>query len=378
MAENYFMAAFTSGMNAGTRLRALKNDRDRWESQQGTDKDNEAYRRSNVERAWGWKREQRDYDRKQEADKKAILMEIAGTMTAAENLDPLSEGFGLSGGDDGDDATPTTYSDVAGAQMPNPTKDPGAWADYIMTAIDRPAPGAAIPETANEMPVTGADTSEVSGGAGNDDLSSAQDYMGALMNQGYPKHVAAAITANWNQESGLDSGINEIAPLVPGSRGGFGLAQWTGPRRRALEQFAAERGQSPDNRMLQLAFHEQEANTTEKAAMDYVKAAPDAATAAQRYSDKFLRPSAAHANNAGRVAMAQRLMGVDPGSTLTATNQTAIDAFPGTQTATPIRPLYDENADRYDDDEGALPTLTTEYAGLQQPLKRVQSALPTG
>jgi hypothetical protein len=54
--------------------------------------------------------------------------------------------------------------------------------------------------------------------------------------------TAAAIASNFMAESGGQSGINELQPLIPGSRGGFGLAQWTASRRRDLEAFAEQRG----------------------------------------------------------------------------------------------------------------------------------------
>lgn len=59
-----------------------------------------------------------------------------------------------------------------------------------------------------------------------------------LVDRGVPLTAAIGMTANLSVESGYDPGVNEIAPLVEGSRGGFGLAQWTGPRRRQFGDFA--------------------------------------------------------------------------------------------------------------------------------------------
>ena len=50
-----------------------------------------------------------------------------------------------------------------------------------------------------------------------------------------PEHVSG-ILANIKGESGFDPTINEINPTVPGSRGGYGLFQHTGPRRTKLEK----------------------------------------------------------------------------------------------------------------------------------------------
>jgi hypothetical protein len=66
-----------------------------------------------------------------------------------------------------------------------------------------------------------------------------QQLIQGLMARGFPRHIAVGMVANMRAESGLNPGINEIAPLVPGSRGGFGLYQVTGPRRRQYEAFAS-------------------------------------------------------------------------------------------------------------------------------------------
>lgn len=48
---------------------------------------------------------------------------------------------------------------------------------------------------------------------------------------------AAAILGNLGQESAGLTAFQEVHPTVPGSRGGWGWAQWTGPRRRAFEEY---------------------------------------------------------------------------------------------------------------------------------------------
>lgn len=56
---------------------------------------------------------------------------------------------------------------------------------------------------------------------------------------------AAAITGNLGYESAGFEKLQEIKPTVPGSRGGTGFAQWTGPRRRAFEAWCERQGLSP-------------------------------------------------------------------------------------------------------------------------------------
>jgi hypothetical protein len=56
--------------------------------------------------------------------------------------------------------------------------------------------------------------------------------------------AASGLASSLNAESGI-AGINERNPTVPGSRGGFGWAQWTGPRRVEFESYARLHGQDP-------------------------------------------------------------------------------------------------------------------------------------
>jgi len=119
-------------------------------------------------------------------------------------------------------------------------------------------------------------------------------FIEGLTARGMPRHIAEAFALNAMDESGMNPGINEIAPLVPGSRGGFGLMQWTGPRRRALEAFAAERGTSVDDPALQMDFLMTELQGPEAAAWSKISAAGDTGTAAAAIVNRFLRPAESH------------------------------------------------------------------------------------
>lgn len=115
-----------------------------------------------------------------------------------------------------------------------------------------------------------------------------------LVQRGLPDHVADAFVMNFQDESGLNPGINEAAPIVPGSRGGFGLAQWTGPRRRQLEAFAAQRGTPVSDMDTQLDFLMTELQGPESGAAQSILSAQDAPTAAAAIVNKFLRPAEEH------------------------------------------------------------------------------------
>lgn len=113
-----------------------------------------------------------------------------------------------------------------------------------------------------------------------------------LLERGIPEHVADGFVANFADESGLNSGINERNPTVEGSRGGYGLYQLTGPRRVAYEKFAADRGVSPSDVDTQLDFLVSELKGPEAGAAAKIFAAPDSGTAAAAIATNFLRPNA--------------------------------------------------------------------------------------
>jgi hypothetical protein len=145
---------------------------------------------------------------------------------------------------------------------------PGAAGEVAATS---PAPQATVPQTADA------------------------DYIrNGLIQRGFSPQVSDAFLANFQDESGLNAGINEANPTVPGSRGGFGLYQLTGPRRTAYEAFAKERGVPVNNVDAQLDFLKYETQGPEAQAASTFLNAPDTATAAQGIVNNFLRPAPEH------------------------------------------------------------------------------------
>ena len=116
-----------------------------------------------------------------------------------------------------------------------------------------------------------------------------------LIDRGLPAHVADAFVLNMQDESGLNPGINEQNPTVPGSRGGYGLYQLTGPRRKAYEAFAGQRGVDPSDTNAQLDFLMSELQGPEAKAAQSILSAPDTGTAAAAIVNDFLRPAPEHA-----------------------------------------------------------------------------------
>lgn len=106
----------------------------------------------------------------------------------------------------------------------------------------------------------------------------------ALTAKGYPPHIAAGLTGNIQQESGFDTAA------VGDNGNSFGMAQWNGPRKAALMEFAQQSGMDPASMDAQIAFLHHEMSGPESSARDAIMSAPDAETAARVASEKFWRP----------------------------------------------------------------------------------------
>lgn len=115
-----------------------------------------------------------------------------------------------------------------------------------------------------------------------------------LIKRGVPVPVADGFIMNFRDESGLNPGLNEAKPIVPGSRGGFGLAQWTGPRRIALERFAQNTGRSVSDVDTQLDFLMRELQGPEAGAAKSFLSAKTPQEAAVAIAQNFLRPAPEH------------------------------------------------------------------------------------
>lgn len=105
-----------------------------------------------------------------------------------------------------------------------------------------------------------------------------------------PQQAAGIVGQLGHESDGLQA-INEYQPAVPGSRGGFGWAQWTGPRRKQFEAFAADRQMdvTDPEANYQYLVHEL-TNTPESRVVDRLRASPDAQAAGRVFTDQFLRP----------------------------------------------------------------------------------------
>lgn len=128
---------------------------------------------------------------------------------------------------------------------------------------------------------------------------------------------AAGIVGNLGGESMLDPDLNEVAPLVPGSRGGIAWAQWTGSARRVpFEKWAAAHGldivsddiNAVDEDKASYGFLVHELMTTEASALRELRGTTTLEGATESFLRRFERPADPDRALPGRIAMARRAL----------------------------------------------------------------------
>jgi Phage tail lysozyme len=117
---------------------------------------------------------------------------------------------------------------------------------------------------------------------------------------------AAAILGNLGHESGGFRFLQEKKPLVPGSRGGYGWAQWTGPRRRQYEAYCLRNGLDPASDEANYGFLFVELKMTERAAVPAVKGAIGLREKVEAFELAFERAGVKHYD--GRMAWAMKAL----------------------------------------------------------------------
>lgn len=105
---------------------------------------------------------------------------------------------------------------------------------------------------------------------------------------------AAAIVGNAGHESGGFKSLQEIKPLVKGSRGGYGIMQWTGPRRREAEAYWERNKLVPSDMMSNYKFLYVELSGPEGKVIAPLKQAKGLDAKVEVFSNKFLRPGIPH------------------------------------------------------------------------------------
>lgn len=218
----------------------------------------------------------------------------------------LSEEMGLAGAADKVapylGGSPTVTASSMGGSPVAEALAAGGPSQHLRPSMGQEADGNVY---ANEMTPGGYAMGQVA------DPSSPEYIRQGLIARGLPEHVADGFMMNFQDESGLNPGINEISPIVPGSRGGFGLYQLTGPRRTAYEQFAAQRGVDPSDVDAQLDWLMYELGGPEAGAASAIMGTSTPGEAGAAIVDQFLRPAPEHES----ARMAKYLGGQQPNYT---------------------------------------------------------------
>lgn len=127
------------------------------------------------------------------------------------------------------------------------------------------------------------------------------------------KEQAAAFVGNLAQETGDFKYIQEIDPVVEGSRGGYGVAQWTGPRRKNFERWSEEQGLDPASYEANWGYLKKELTEADETigeiginTIAQLKEKQNLEEATRFISDYFLRPGTPHMDR--RIAKASGYM----------------------------------------------------------------------
>lgn len=106
-----------------------------------------------------------------------------------------------------------------------------------------------------------------------------------------PEEAAIGVVGNLAYESGGFNTLQEKKPVVPGSRGGYGYAQWTGPRRKAFEKYAADNNLDINSYEANYGYLKQELSSKEyKPLLKVLRDTTNIPFATQKFSAQFLRP----------------------------------------------------------------------------------------
>ena len=108
---------------------------------------------------------------------------------------------------------------------------------------------------------------------------------------GLTSEQAAGFVGNLAHETGDFKFMQEIEPVVKGSRGGYGFAQWTASRRKNFEAWAEENDLDISSYEANLGFLKHEIdNTSEGRFMKNLRAAETVDDSARIVSEEYLRP----------------------------------------------------------------------------------------
>lgn len=141
---------------------------------------------------------------------------------------------------------------------------------------------------------------------------------------GLTAEQAAGLVGNLGFESEGFQALQERKPMIAGSRGGYGIAQWTGPRRFAFEDYCRKRGIAGNTDAANYGFLVAELKAGEAAFLAQLRKAATINDATRLAHVLYERPAdQSEAATAKRLIWAQQAL---TGATAPASAQTPADA----------------------------------------------------
>lgn len=147
----------------------------------------------------------------------------------------------------------------------------GQGGDAPASAAGSPAGGSSPPAVASAGAVSPGTSAGFSGGPTSPSAGGSDPVLAHVLDhftsEGYSPAAAAGLAGNFQAESNLSP------TSLNAKEGAFGVANWNGPRRQALQQFAQAHGGDPNNIDTQLAFTDAELAGPEGHARDLLMSA---------------------------------------------------------------------------------------------------------
>ena len=184
---------------------------------------------------------------------------------------------------------------VIGAPSQQESQADGASADDVGTVAGVHADGPASAPIAPEKPKAKPPLPDPGGTFGLFRQKAPNIMQDLMTDFGLTLDQAAGVLGNIGHECAGFRKMQEIKPIIPGSRGGWGWCQWTGPRRRAFEAWCTRHGfdnLSADEANYGFLSHELE--TTEKRALSHLRRTVSLGDATESFMEKFERPGIEH------------------------------------------------------------------------------------
>lgn len=119
---------------------------------------------------------------------------------------------------------------------------------------------------------------------------------------------AAAILGNLGHESGGFRFLQEKKPLVKNSKGGYGWAQWTGPRRKSFEAYCDAQGLDPASDAANYGYLVLELRGSEKGAISALKKARSLDAKVKAFEANFERADPKYKHYPERLSWAERAL----------------------------------------------------------------------